>query len=184
MGTPWYTVLSNDQYKDDFAYVGAFVEEREKLIENGNEPPVNPEPESKDYPDGMTDEERKEEWELHKDTRIKCEQSDLVILLLNIACVPDSVIKLIPNFEDGWSAQFIRLIENYKHDFRAKDGAGNDVVYRFQDGELEDQYATFVKNAQAKDTLYDKDKKEYDAALNKWNSKHPKDAEDVKTGIN
>ena len=38
MGTPWYTVLSNDEYKDNFAYIGAFVEEREKLIEDGNDP--------------------------------------------------------------------------------------------------------------------------------------------------
>jgi len=38
MGTPWYTVLSNDQYKDDFAYIGAFVQEREKLIDDGNIP--------------------------------------------------------------------------------------------------------------------------------------------------
>jgi len=37
MGTPWYTVLSNDAYKDDFAYVGAYIEEREKLIEDGND---------------------------------------------------------------------------------------------------------------------------------------------------
>lgn len=37
MGTPWYTVLSNDAYKDDFAYIGGYVEEREKLIEDGND---------------------------------------------------------------------------------------------------------------------------------------------------
>jgi len=54
----------------------------------------------------MTAEERAEEWEIRKDERIKCEQSDLVILLLNIACVPDSVIKGIPDFNEGWSRQF------------------------------------------------------------------------------
>lgn len=35
MGTPWYTVLSNDAYKEDFSYIGAHVGEREKLIEDG-----------------------------------------------------------------------------------------------------------------------------------------------------
>lgn len=36
LGTPWYTVLSNNEYKDKFAYTGAFITEREKLIEDGN----------------------------------------------------------------------------------------------------------------------------------------------------
>lgn len=85
MGTPWYTVLSNDEYKDDFAYIGAYVDEREKLIEDGNTARMED--------DGTM---------MQEDLRIKCEQSDLVIMLLNIACVPDSVVKQIPNFEQGW----------------------------------------------------------------------------------
>jgi ribosomal protein S18 len=35
MGTPWYTVLSNNEYKEDFGYVGSFITEREKLIKDG-----------------------------------------------------------------------------------------------------------------------------------------------------
>ena len=34
-GTPWYTVLSNQGYTEAFGYIGAYVEEREKLIEDG-----------------------------------------------------------------------------------------------------------------------------------------------------
>lgn len=34
-GTPWYQILSNPHYKDAFQYIGAFVSEREKLIEDG-----------------------------------------------------------------------------------------------------------------------------------------------------
>lgn len=34
-GTPWYQVLSNPLYEDAFNYIGAFVNEREKLIEDG-----------------------------------------------------------------------------------------------------------------------------------------------------
>lgn len=75
MGTPWYTVLSNDAYKEDFSYIGAHVTEREKLIEDDNDPGADL--------DKLTEDQ----------IRIKCEQSDLVIMLLNIACVPDSVVK-------------------------------------------------------------------------------------------
>jgi len=57
----------------------------------------------------MTNEERLAEWKDHRDVRVKCEQSDLVILLLNIACVPDYVIKKIPNFEEGWSEEFLKI---------------------------------------------------------------------------
>lgn len=37
MGTPWYTVLSNATYQGQFNYIGAFIGEREKLIEDGLE---------------------------------------------------------------------------------------------------------------------------------------------------
>ena len=70
----------------------------------------------------MTNEERDAEWILRKDERIKCEQSDLVILLLNIACVPDSVVTKIPDFKHGWSQQFLKLIENYKQTEYKGDG--------------------------------------------------------------
>ena len=33
-GTPWYQVLSNPKYAALFYYIGAFVDEREKLIED------------------------------------------------------------------------------------------------------------------------------------------------------
>lgn len=34
-GTPWYQILSNPIYQHDFNYIGAFIPEREKLIEDG-----------------------------------------------------------------------------------------------------------------------------------------------------
>jgi len=82
MGTPWYTVLSNEAYKEDFCYVGANIGEREKLIEDGRDVDLK----------NMSEE----------DLRIRCEQSDLVIILLNISCIPDCVVKQIPNFKAGW----------------------------------------------------------------------------------
>lgn len=34
-GTPWYQLLSNVVYEEEFNYIGAFIPEREKLIEDG-----------------------------------------------------------------------------------------------------------------------------------------------------
>jgi hypothetical protein len=34
-GTPWYQILSNPKYSNLFYYIGAFVGERHKLIEDG-----------------------------------------------------------------------------------------------------------------------------------------------------
>ena len=34
-GTPWYNVLSNPSYVNDFQFVGSFVSEREKIIDDG-----------------------------------------------------------------------------------------------------------------------------------------------------
>jgi hypothetical protein len=75
-GTPWYTVLSNQYYMEAFAYIGAFVEEREKLIEDGYADEV-------DADGNMTE----------ANIKRRVEQSDMVFLLMNLAVVPDEVIK-------------------------------------------------------------------------------------------
>ena len=36
-GTPWYSILSNAEYSDSFAYFGAHIDEREKLIKDGDD---------------------------------------------------------------------------------------------------------------------------------------------------
>lgn len=69
-GTPWYQLLSNPKYSNEFYYIGAFIGEREKLIEDGFGESGNP---------GFADEEE----------RIRCEQSDMIVVLLNLAYVPD-----------------------------------------------------------------------------------------------
>ena len=82
-GTPWYTVLSNMKYQIAFHYIGAFVEEREKLIE-----------------DGYDDKQTKDEW--------RWEQSDFVMIALNLAVIPDTVIlnKDFDISEVGWQKKF------------------------------------------------------------------------------
>jgi hypothetical protein len=37
-----------------------------------------------------------------------------VIILLNAAVIPDSVIRQIKNFERGWQKDFYELMEDYK----------------------------------------------------------------------
>jgi hypothetical protein len=75
VGTPWYQVLSNTKYSNAFMYVGAFVDQRHKIIEDGL-------PDSNGDEDDLSDSINK----------IKCEQSDLVMILLNLAYIPDTVV--------------------------------------------------------------------------------------------
>ena len=85
-GTPWYSILSNPKYAALFYYIGAHVQEREKLIED-------------DQTDTIDNQgELKEECK-----RIRYEQSDMIMILLNLAYIPDSVIQDKEfNFNKGW----------------------------------------------------------------------------------
>lgn len=76
MGTPWYTVLSNPQYQNLFGYIGANVSEREKLIE-----------------DGLADDVGMDGNITERSIRVKCSQSDMVMILLNLAVIPDEVVR-------------------------------------------------------------------------------------------
>lgn len=64
VGTPWYTVLSNPEYSESFAYFGAHIDERDKLIKDGDDGTGN-----------------------------NGEQSDIVMILLNISAIPDEVAR-------------------------------------------------------------------------------------------
>lgn len=74
-GSPWYQILSNYKYQDQFQYIGAFIDEREKLIE-----------------DGYSDDNKK----------LKDEQSDFVMVMLNLAYIPDSIVKKVDFSKYGW----------------------------------------------------------------------------------
>lgn len=88
VGTPWYAPLSNPLYSQRFGYIGSFVSERYKLLENDQDPPQ--------------DDEGNDIW-TPEIIRSREEQSDLVMILLNLAYIPDSVISSIENFDHGWS---------------------------------------------------------------------------------
>ena len=96
MGTPWYTVLSNAQYQNLFAYIGANVSEREKLIE-----------------DGLADDVDNDGNITERSIRVKCSQSDMVMILLNLAVIPDEVVKKL-DFEEGWQKRFKDNMQAYK----------------------------------------------------------------------
>lgn len=72
VGTPWYSILSNPEYSESFAYFGAHIDEREKLIKDGED-----------------------------DTGNNGEQSDIVMILLNISAIPDEVARKF-NFQSGF----------------------------------------------------------------------------------
>ena len=101
VGTPWYFILSNMKYMNLFNYIGAYVPEREKLIEDG---PVDPEIDEADH------------------AKHKYEQSDMVMVLLNLSFIPDTVVRKMAkhNFEPGWSSKFKEYMDEYKAEFEGE----------------------------------------------------------------
>jgi hypothetical protein len=84
-GTPFYHLMANPTYGMEFNYIGPNVSEREKLIEDG-------------YADQTISQfvQGKEVQELTEECKNRrLEQSDMVMVLLNLAYIPDSVIKQI-----------------------------------------------------------------------------------------
>ena len=122
---------SNEKYRDNFNYVGASVSEREKIIEDGQED------------DLLTNDKMSE-----RGIRVRCEQSDLVILMLNLAVIPDEVVHKM-DLRPGWQWRFRKLMQNYREDFTAK----HKVKYEFQNAELERRYAEFVESVSVEEAL-------------------------------
>jgi len=71
------------------------------------------------------------------------EQSDLVILVLNLANIPDPVVKEM-DFEPGFSKRFTTLMEKFKEGFEKEHG----VEWGFQDEKLEAKYNDFMDRKQ------------------------------------
>lgn len=104
-GTPWYQVLSNPNYSSAFQYIGAFVEGRERLIDDG-------------WADqSYTCPRRRKRMFSETCRRIRYEQSDMVMILLNLSYIPDDVIRHI-DFEPGWQRRFHGAMRGYKEFFQ------------------------------------------------------------------
>lgn len=110
-GTPFYNVLSNSVYADQFCYIGADVPEREKLIEDGDSDDDN-----------------------------NCEQSDLVMILLNLSCVPDSVATSF-TFQSGFKASFESAMRTNRKDFEHQFG----IKWEYENDRLVDRYLRFKR---------------------------------------
>jgi hypothetical protein len=83
-GTPWYVIMSNSNYAEYFNYIGPHVKEREKLIEDGDKERM------------VKDENGKPTKEMALECkRDRWEQSDLVLIIMNLAYLPDKVIRKI-----------------------------------------------------------------------------------------
>lgn len=124
-GTPWYQILSNPLYEDAFNYLGAFVPEREKLIEDG-------------YPEEHVGGKKKGKI-TDACKRARYEQSDMVMILLNLAYIPDEVVKKI-NFKPGWQKVFKQNMDEFKAHFKQTHGR----KWTFQTHWLEEEYLAFV----------------------------------------
>tara|TARA_B110000285_G_scaffold199866_1_gene233299 strand:- start:171 stop:578 length:408 start_codon:yes stop_codon:yes gene_type:complete len=118
-----------------FHYIGAYISEREKLIEDGQADDLDSVNEIKAYQVAQ-----------------RCEQSDMVMVLLNLAVIPDEVVQKI-DFKRGWQKRFKRNMKKYKKSFP--------VRWKYQDEDLEVRYARFVKEAEKKDKDLAKDIEEY-----------------------
>jgi len=74
-------------YLNEFSFVPSYVNEREKIISDGYT----------QIEDGISTPE---------EVRYKCEQSDLVMVLLQLAYIPDVVIQDVDFTKAGWSFKF------------------------------------------------------------------------------
>ena len=113
---------------DLFNYIGAFVGEREKLIEDG------------------FDDEKDNDGEMTKECkRFRYEQSDLVMILLNLAYIPDEVVHKI-HFNEGWSLEFKEHMDKFKKDWEEKHG----YPWEYQSEKWETKYKEFMEARDAK----------------------------------
>ena len=105
-------MLVFDEYTGAFNFYGPNVSEREKIIEDGAED---------QYVMGEDGEPTKELTELCKLARQ--EQSDMVVVLLNLAYIPDWVIQHPDmHFRPGWSMTFKSLMDQYKANWEEEHG--------------------------------------------------------------
>lgn len=91
-GTPWYSILSNPEYTDNFAYFGAYVLERDKLIRDGDDLDTN-----------------------------NSEQSDIVMVLLHLSYIPDEVAKKF-DFQRQFQKSFKKNMKEFRKLFERKFG--------------------------------------------------------------
>lgn len=79
--------------------------------------------------------------------RARYEQSDMVMILLNLGYIPDQVVRKI-DFVPGWQVKFLENMNQYKKEFEQKYGK----KWTFQNADLERDYVEFMRNQEKSDT--------------------------------
>ena len=81
----------------------------------------------------------------------------MIMVLLNLAYIPDNVIMNMQDFEPGWSTRFKQAMTDHKNNFNLKYQANEkgshsqvyDTKWKYQCRELEDRYAKFMDKRDA-----------------------------------
>ena len=89
------------------------------------------------------------------------EQMDTVTVLLNLAYIPDEVIKKVNFAEKGWRKVFVKAMNEYKQNWSAK----HRKQWKYQDAQLEQMYNEFVDKQMLTDPFTSKQ------ALKVWKQK-------------
>lgn len=62
-GTPWYFIMFNSDYAEQFNYIGPHIKEREKLIEDGDQDRFVKNSETNEETNELTEECKIDRWE-------------------------------------------------------------------------------------------------------------------------
>lgn len=91
-GTPWYSLMSNPKYIDDFSYLGPHIKDRNNLIRDH------------DF-DGSNN----------------YQQSDIVLILTNLGAIPDYVARKF-HLGQNFAVDFMGFMDEYKQQFEERNG--------------------------------------------------------------
>lgn len=110
-GCPWYNILNNNDYAESFAYVPPHTIDRDFYIEDCD---------SDDENNG--------------------EQSDLVLILLNLGSIPDYVASKF-SMRQNFSGKFKQIMQDYKTIFKEQRG----VDWNFSNRQNIKKYNEFIE---------------------------------------
>lgn len=86
-GTPWYALMSNPKYIQDFSYLGPHIKDRNKLIRDSDFDSTN-----------------------------NYQQSDVVTILTNLGAIPDYVARRF-HLGKNYAVDFMGFMDEYKKEF-------------------------------------------------------------------
>ena len=113
VGSPWYQITQNQEYANSFNYIAPYVEDREMLIEDGYQDQMVEHTFERLNSRTNTKNEYKKQMMTEKCKQRRFEQSDMVMVLLNLSCIPDTVMREM-DFSKDWTNLLKELMEDYK----------------------------------------------------------------------